>query len=245
MSGAVDTAMVLAAGLGTRMRPLTEDRPKPLIEVAGRALLDHALDELAASGVRRAVVNVHYLADMTEAHVAARSDLDILISDERNELMETGGGLAKARPLLGDGPVLCTNTDQVFVSTPEERPAARLKAAFDADSMDALLLLQRREETSGYDGPGDFDLDDKNRLVRRGEAASAPYVFTGVQIIDTRLLDGAPAGPFSTNVLWNKALERGRLFGIVHEGAWMHVGSPAGLKDAEARLAALRDDRRN
>ena len=235
----IETAMVLAAGLGTRMRPLTETHPKPLVEVAGKALIDHALDDLAAGGVRRAVVNVHYLAEMAEAHLAGRAAPEIIISDERDLLMETGGGLAKARPLLGEGPVFCTNTDQVFVAGAGGAPCARLAAAFDAETMDALLLLQPRESAFGYDGVGDFRLEADGRLARRGDAASAPFVFTGLQILDTHLLDGVPDGPFSTNILWNRALEAGRLFGIVHDGEWMHVGSPDGLKDAERRLAEL------
>ena len=242
MTRTIDTAMVLAAGLGTRMRPLTEDRPKPLIKVRGKSLVDHALDDLARAGVSKAVVNVHYLADMAEAHLALRETPRIAISDERAELKETGGGLAQARALLGgDGPVFCTNTDQVFVDGAGGPAAKRLLDAFDPDEMDALLLLQPREKTSGYDGVGDFALDAAGRLQRRGDAPSAPYVFTGLQILDLKLLDGAPDGPFSTNLLWNKALDAGRLFGMVHDGEWMHVGSPDGLKDAERRLADLLD----
>jgi len=239
-----DTAMVLAAGLGTRMRPLTENRPKPLIEIAGRALVDHALDTLAAGGVRRAVVNVHYLADMAEAHLVERRRPDIFISDERDELLETGGGLKKARPLLGDRPVFCTNTDQVFLDGPGGPAALRVARRWDETRMSALLLLQPVDNAPGYDGVGDFDLDAEGRLQRRGDAPSAPYVFTGLQIIDPALLDDAPDGPFSTRLLWEKALAAGRLYGMVHDGGWMHVGTPEGLQEAERRLAGHGNDMR-
>ena len=235
----IRTAMVLAAGLGTRMRPLTNARPKPLVPVDGKALIDHALDDLAAAGVETAVVNVHYLAEMAEAHLEGRESPRVRISDERAALLETGGGLKKARPLLGEGPVFCTNTDQVFVDGPEGPAALRLAQSFDPARMDALLLLQPAGDAPGYDGKGDFSLDAEGRLIRRGNATSAPFVFTGLQIIDTRLLDHAPDGPFSTNLLWNAALDAGRLYGMVHDGRWMHVGSPAGLQEAERRLADI------
>lgn len=232
------TAMVLAAGLGTRMRPLTDDRPKPLIEVAGKALIDYALDRFAAAGVKRAIVNVHYFAEKMEAHVAARTAPQVLISDERDLLLETGGGLKKAAPLLGEEPFFCTNTDAILLDDGGEA-CANLADAFVAEKMDALLLLVPRELASGYDGAGDFDLSEDGRIAfRSGE--SAPYVFTGLQILSPRLLDGAPEGPFSTRLLWDKALKAGRLYGAVHKGFWMHVGDFEGLKAAEARLAGAR-----
>jgi len=229
------TAMVLAAGLGKRMRPLTDDRPKPLIEVAGKPLIDYALDRFAAAGVTRAVVNVHYFADMMEAHLASRAAPEILISDERALLLETGGGLKKAAPLLGDAPFFCTNTDAILLDESGEA-CARLAEAFDTARMDALLLLVPRARASGYDGAGDFELFEDGRIAFRA-GASAPHVFTGLQILSPRLLEGAPDGPFSTRLLWDKALKAGRLFGALHHGFWMHVGDFEGLKAAEARLA--------
>lgn len=232
------TAMVLAAGLGKRMRPLTDDRPKPLIEVAGKPLIDYALDRFAAAGVERAVVNVHYFADMMEAHLAARTAPEILVSDERDLLLETGGGLKKAAPLLGRAPFFCTNTDAILIDE-EGEACTRLAEAFDAEKMDALLLLVRREAASGYDGAGDFELAADGRLAFRA-AETAPHVFTGLQILSPSLLEGAPEGPFSTRLLWDRALKAGRLFGILHRGLWMHVGDFEGLRAAEARLADRR-----
>ncbi|MGD9801373.1 MAG: nucleotidyltransferase family protein [Parvularculaceae bacterium] len=222
--------MVLAAGLGTRMRPLTDSLPKPLIKVAGKPLIDWTLDRFAAAGVERAIVNVHYRADQMEAHLAARRAPEIFISDERDLLLETGGGLKKARPLIGEAPVFCTNTDAILVDDGAE-PCAALTAAWRESAMDALLLLAPVEKASGYDGKGDFDFDDGRPLWRSGD--SAAFVFTGLQIIRPSLLDGAPDGPFSTRLLWDKAMAAGRMFAAIHEGPWMHVGDPAGLALAE------------
>ncbi len=238
MIDAPKTAMVLAAGLGTRMRPLTDDRPKPLVDVAGRKLIDWTLDRFAAAGVERAVVNVHYFADMMEAHLAGRRAPEVAISDERPLLLETGGGLKHARALLGASPVFCTNTDAILVDGPGAEPCARLARNWDADRMDALLLLVPKEAASGYDGAGDFDLRTDGQLAWRS-GASAGYIYTGLQIISLDLLDGTPEGPFSTRLLWDKAAAKGRFRGVVHDGAWMHVGDPAGLAEAERRLAAL------
>lgn len=230
------SAMVLAAGLGKRMRPLSGDAPKPLVKVAGKALIDYALDRFAKAGVERAVVNVHYRADEIEAHLAARKTPKIVISDERGLLLETGGGLRKAAPLLGGGEIYCTNTDAILIDARGEA-CARLAETFDPDRMDALLLLSRRERSSGFDSPGDFDLSADGRIAFRSGAAAAHF-FTGLQILRMRLLDGAPEGPFSTRLLWAKAAEAGRLFGLEHDGFWMHVGDPEGHRAAEARLAA-------
>ncbi len=228
--------MVLAAGLGTRMRPLTDKTPKPLIPVAGKPLIDYALDRFAAAGVRQAVVNVHHHADRLEAHVKARARPTIVISDERGRLLETGGGLKKARAHFGDGPVYCTNTDAILIDADGEEACAALARGWRAQDMDALLLLVPTERASGYDGRGDFDRDKDGRIsLRKGE--HAPYVFTGLQLIAPALIDEGPDGPFSTRLLWDRASERGRLFGIVHRGFWMHVGDAAGLAEAEARLA--------
>ncbi|MEO1014028.1 MAG: nucleotidyltransferase family protein [Pseudomonadota bacterium] len=239
MSVGPTAAMVLAAGLGTRMRPLTDDRPKPLIPVAGKPLIDYTLDRFAAAGVTRAVVNVHYLADQVETHLKARATPLISISDERELLLETGGGLKKARPLLGDAPVYCTNTDAILLDGPGEDACKRLASSFDPADMDALLLLVPTDQASGYDGKGDFHLETDGRLAYRGDAASAPYIYTGLQIINPTLVDSEPAGPFSLRRAWDKAAEDGRFRGVVHDGHWMHVGDPAGLEAAEARLASI------
>ena len=231
------TAMVLAAGLGLRMRPLTDDRPKPLINVAGKPLIDHALDRFAAAGVARAVVNVHFFADMMERHLKARRAPEIVVSDERVLLLETGGGLNKAAAALGPAPVFCTNTDAILVDDRGAEACARLAEGWNAARMDALLLLAPIERASGYDGAGDFDLGADGAIAWRS-GDTAPYVFTGLQIISPRLLDGAPEGPFSMRLLWDRALKRGRLRGLVHRGFWMHVGDPQGLAAAEARLGA-------
>lgn len=232
--------MVLAAGLGARMRPLTDARPKPLIAVAGKTLLDHSLDRLAEAGVTRAIVNVHYLPEQIEAHLATRAGApQIEISDERALLLETGGALVKAAARLGADPIYVTNTDQVFIE--EGQPAlAMLTERFDPLAMDALLLLTRREFASGYAGPGDFFLAADGRLGRRGSAEAAPFVFTGVQILHPRALAGFVEEPFSLNRVWDRSLSRARLFGAVLEGTWMHVGDPEGLAAAQARLAPSR-----
>ncbi|MEL7028328.1 MAG: nucleotidyltransferase family protein [Pseudomonadota bacterium] len=232
-------AMVLAAGLGTRMRPLTDDRPKPLVNVDGKALIDYALDRLAAAGVEEAVVNVHYYADMMEAHLVRRSEPRIIVSDERAELLDTGGGLKQAAPLLGSAPVFYTNTDAILLDGAQD-PLVRMKSAWRDGAMDALLLLAPLAAASGYDGPGDFYLGVGDRLERRGDRTSAPYVWTGLQILHPRVLQDAPEGAFSTNLLWDKAIAAGRAFGLAHDGGWMHVGSPAGLKEAERRLDRLK-----
>jgi len=231
-----DTAMVLAAGLGTRMRPLTDEMPKPLIPVAGKALLDYALDRFAAAGVTRAVVNVHHLADQIESHVVGREAPQIILSNERELLLETGGGLKKARAHFGDAPVYCTNTDAILIDEPPAEACATLQDAWRGEDMDALLLLVPMENTSGYDGKGDFDQSPEGRIALR-KGATAPLVFTGLQLISPALIDEGPDGPFSTRTLWDRAAENGRLFGAIHSGFWMHVGDPSGLAAAEARLA--------
>ena len=232
-------AMVLAAGLGTRMRPLTDDRPKALVEVGGKALIDHMLERLAGAGVRKAVVNVHAFADRLEAHLKARTGPPaIAISDERDLLLETGGGLKKARPLLGEAPIWAANIDSVWLEG--ERPALpALAQAFDADRMDACLLLAPLERTLGFDGPGDFFLGDDGRLAHRGAAARAPYAYIGAQIIRPQAVDSGPEGPFSLFPTWMEMIGRGRLYGAVMDGFWMHVGDPRAREAAEARLATV------
>ena len=231
------TAMVLAAGLGTRMRPLTDDRPKALVEVGGRALIDHVLDRLADAGVRRAVVNVHWFAARLEAHLRARGrGPEIVISDERAELLETGGGLKKARSLLGDDPVFVANIDSVWID--RGNALAELVRLWDPARMDAALLLARREGSIGFEGDGDFFLADDGRLTFRGDAPSAPYAYMGVHITRPDYADGGPDGPFSLSPLWRRSAAEGRLFGCVLDGDWMHVGDPRARDEAEARLRA-------
>ncbi|MDY0241962.1 MAG: nucleotidyltransferase family protein [Rhodospirillaceae bacterium] len=228
-------AMVLAAGLGLRMRPLTLHRPKPLISVRGRTMLDRALDHLGQAGVTRCVVNVHWLGGMIRDHLAGRPG--ILISDEGERLLETGGGIAKALPLLGDGAFFALNADIVFEDG--NRPALlRLADAWDDARMDALLLMQPTAMAFGYDGPGDFHLDADGRARRREPDETTPLLFSGVQILHPRLFDGAPEGAFSLNRLYDKAQAAGRLFGIVHDGGWYHIGTPEALGEAEAVMAA-------
>ncbi|MFZ4071382.1 MAG: nucleotidyltransferase family protein [Caulobacterales bacterium] len=236
MSTRPTTAMVLAAGLGTRMRPLTEFTPKPLVSVAGKALIDHMLDRLVGVGVTRAVVNVHYRADQLEAHLRMRTAPEIVVSDERAQLMETGGGLVQARALLGDDPIFVTNTDQILHADQPDALGA-LAAAWDDLAMDALLLLAPRAHSLGYDGAGDFFCAADGRLGRRGGAAQAPFAYTGVQILHPRCLAGWPCAPFSTNRIWDQALARARLFGVVMSGTWMHVGDPGARDAAEAILS--------
>ena len=238
MTHAPKTAMVLAAGLGTRMRPLTDDRPKALVEVAGRALIDHVLDRLADAGVETAVVNVHWFADRLEAHLAARGrGPRILISDERAELLETGGGLKKARPLLGDAPVFVANIDSVWIDRGDA--LTDLIRLWNPDMMDAALLLARREGSIGFEGDGDFFLADDGRLTFRGDAPSAPFAYMGVHITRPGYADQGPDGPFSLSPLWRKSAAEGRLYGCVLDGDWMHVGDPQARDQAEVKLAGL------
>ncbi|MEH3107228.1 MAG: nucleotidyltransferase family protein [Sphingomonas fennica] len=230
-----EMAMVLAAGLGTRMRPLTADRPKPLVEVAGRALIDHAFDRLRAAGIARAVVNVHYLADRLEAHLAGVGGIGIAVSDERDVLLETGGGLVHAAPLLGEAPFLVVNSDNLWIDGPVD--AIRLLAAgWDDARMDALLLLVPLARAACHGGRGDFHMDGTGRIARR-RAKVAPFVYTGIQIVSPRLLADPPAGAFSTNILWDRAIAAGRCFGAVHQGLWFDVGTPAAIPVVEAALA--------
>jgi len=233
-----ETAMVMAAGLGKRMRPLTATRPKPLVEVAGKALIDHVFDRLRDAGVKRAVVNVHYLADTLEAHLRARvKGIDIIVSDERGQLLETGGGIVKAREGLGDKPFLVVNSDNFWVDGPVD--AIRLLAQhWDDAKMDALLLLVPLARAHSHAGQGDFHLDAHGRIVgRRKPGRLAPFVYTGVQILSPRVIRDWPEGPFSTNLFWNRAIEAGRAWGVVHQGLWFDVGTPAAIHATEAVLA--------
>lgn len=233
-----ETAMVMAAGLGKRMRPLTATRPKPLIEVAGKPLIDHAFDRLRSAGVKRAVVNVHYLADALEAHVTHRvKDVEVVVSDERKQLMETGGGLVQARELLGDQPFLCVNSDNLWIDGPIDA-IRQLAAAWDDEKMDALLLLVPLARAHCHPGNGDFHIDAFGKITRRrAPGRLAPFVYTGVQILSPRVIRDWPEGPFSTNLFWQRAIETGRAYGVVHQGLWFDVGSPPAIAATEAVLA--------
>ncbi|MBV8593150.1 MAG: nucleotidyltransferase family protein [Caulobacteraceae bacterium] len=228
--------MVLAAGLGVRMRPLTLDRPKALVEVGGRPLIDHVLDRLVAAGVRRAVVNVHAFADQMEAHLAGRRDLDFAVADERAALLETGGGLKAARSWLGDQPIFVANIDTLW--TERGQPALdRLKGGWRGADMDALLLLCPAQRAIGFSGPGDFDLEANGRLRHRGAAPQAAFAYMGVQILNPRAIDAWPATPHGLFGHWMEMARAGRLHGVAAAGTWMHVGDPEARLAAERRLA--------
>jgi MurNAc alpha-1-phosphate uridylyltransferase len=227
--------MVMAAGLGLRMRPFTETRPKALVEVGGKALIDHALDRLEHAGVTRAVVNVHAFADQLEAHLARRRSPEILIADERAALLETGGGLKKARALLGEAPIWVANSDYVWIEGADD-PLAMVAQAWDPARMDACLIVVPKERTLGFDTPGDFFRGDDGGLTHRGSAAAAPYHCFGVEILDPQRVYEVAAERFSLFEVWMAAARAGRLRGVVPDGFWMQVGDPGSLAAAEARL---------
>jgi MurNAc alpha-1-phosphate uridylyltransferase len=229
--------MVLAAGLGTRMRAFNGRVPKPLVEVGGKALIDYVLDRLAEQGVERAVVNVHYLADQIEQHLADRREPTIVISDERGELLGTGGGVMKALPELGDGPFFHVNSDTIWIDGVKPN-LGRLAAAFDPSLMDALLLVASTAASIGYSGRGDFSMTPDGRLTRRGEREVVPFVYAGAAILTPAFFAGAPSGAFSMTPLFDRAAEAGRLFGLRLDGLWMHVGTPDAVKAAEAAIHA-------
>jgi MurNAc alpha-1-phosphate uridylyltransferase len=229
--------MVMAAGLGTRMRPLTLDRPKALVCVAGKPLIDHVLDRIVAAGIRRAVVNVHAFADDLEAHVRARTDLEVLISNERAGLLETGGGLKAARSLLGDDPVLIANVDSIWTEPADQPALARLFEAWDDRRMDDLLLLAPLTQSLGWDGPGDFHREGDGALVHRSAREGAPFAHAGVHLMSPALIEAWPAEAHSIFRHWMELAARGRLHGVPMTGTWMHVGDPAARDAAEARLA--------
>ncbi|RDE06247.1 nucleotidyltransferase family protein [Sphingomonas aracearum] len=233
-----ETAMVMAAGLGKRMRPLTALRPKPLVEVAGKPLIDHTFDHLRAAGVKRAVVNVHYLADALEAHLTHRvHGIEVVVSDERAELLETGGGIVHARDKLGDKPFLVCNSDNLWVDGPDDSIRS-LAAAWDEERMDALLLMVSHAHANCHRGQGDFHLAPDGRIVGRRKAKRlAPFVYIGVQILHPRVIRDWPEGPFSTNLFWDRAIEQGRAYGLVHTGLWFDVGTPQAIGRTEAILA--------
>lgn len=227
-------AMVMAAGMGKRMRPLTASQPKPLVRVAGKPLIDHTLDRLAEAGVENAVVNVHYLADALEAHVLGRSLPKVVISDEREELLETGGGMVKAQSRLPD-PFFCLNSDNIWLEGPQTA-FHDLSKRWHADEMDALLLLVPHGAARNFRGKGDFHMDPLGRVARRRSGRIAPFIYTGIQLVSHRLLRDAPEGKFSTNILWNRAIEEGRLFGAAFTGQWFEVGTPSSIAPTEEAL---------
>jgi N-acetyl-alpha-D-muramate 1-phosphate uridylyltransferase len=238
------SAMVLAAGLGRRMRPLTATRPKPLVEVAGKSLLDRALGTLKAGGVRDVVVNVHYMADRIEAHLKARGrslevdGLKVSISDERDLLLETGGGITRALPLIASDPFLSINADNIWIDGPLGA-ADLLAGRWNPAEMDALLLMVPLARANCHSGPGDFHMDARGRLSRRRPGRIAPFVYTGFQMLSKALFEGARVEPFSMNRLWDRAAADGRLYGVVHQGLWFDVGTAVAVKQTEALLGVL------
>ncbi len=229
----IKTAMVMAAGLGTRMRPLTNTMPKALVEVAGKPLIDYVIDPLVEAGVERVVVNVHAFADQMEAYLRRRSDVEILISDERAKLLETGGGIKHARPLLGEDPIFVCNSDYVWKA---QSPMAALLRTWDPAAMDACVVVIPKERTLGFDTPGDFSQDDAGNLTRRGDAPTAPLHAFGIEILDPTLVYADPREAFSLRDIWFAAAEKQRLRGLVLDGLWMQVGDPAAIAEAEAGL---------
>lgn len=232
---ASDTMMIMAAGLGTRMRPLTLTMPKPLVHVAGKPLIDYVLDAGRDARIARAVVNVHYLADMMEAHLRSDHGLAITISDERGELLETGGGMVKAAPALPD-PFFCTNADNIWRDG-QSNIFTQLSRQWDAERMDALLLLVSHDRSHNFTSQGDFDLSAHGKVSRRQQDCRAQYIYTGVQLVSHRLLRDPPQGKFSTNILWDRAINEGRLYGIAYDGDVYEVGKPENIALTEEALA--------
>lgn len=236
MKKPIKRAMLLAAGLGLRMRPVSETRPKPLVMVAGRTLLDHVLDRLVEAGMERIVVNIHYRPELIREVLARRRDVEIRISDETDKLLDTGGGIAKALSHFEGEPFFTHNADSLWTEGMGST-LARLNRRFEPERMDALMLMAPTVSSLGYLGRGDFCMDEEGLLTRREEARVAPFVWAGVQIVHPRLFKDCPKGPFSTNLLWDRAIEAGRLYGVRHDGVWMHVGCPDGLRQAEDLFA--------
>ena len=228
--------MLLAAGLGTRMRPLTDDRPKPLVEVNGKAMLDYVLDALASAGIRRTVVNVHYLADRLEAHLAGRTAPQIIVSDERQQLLDSGGGVKKALPHLGSAPFLSVNSDAIWLDGPRPN-LRRLAEHWDAEAMDILLLVASTSFAVGWGNKGDFSLDQAGRLRRPKPGEVTPFAYAGIAVLKPELFEETP-DVFSLNLLFDRALRRDRLFGLRMEGIWMHVGTPDAVGEATHRIRA-------
>ena len=233
----VTAAMIMGAGLGLRMRPLTDDRPKPLVTVGGKTLIDHSIDRLVAAGVKLVVVNVHYKAEMLRSHLSRRRDVEIVFSDESDQLLDTGGGVVKAMPHFGNTSFFVINSDSIWVENAPALPA--MLARWDENRMDGLLLLADMPTAIGYDAQGDFILRPDRHVVRARGNTGAAYAYPGVQIVHPRMFADAPQGAFSTNIMWDRAVASARLFGTVLDGTWIHVGTPEARDEAEAALAAL------
>ena len=235
----VPAAMIMGAGLGTRMRPLTDDRPKPLVTVGGKTLIDHSIDRLVAAGVTLVVVNVHYKAEMLRAHLAKRHDVKIVFSDETEKLLDTGGGVVKAMPHFGEAPFFIINSDSIWIENAAPVLSSML-AEWDESRMDGLLLLADMKTALGFEGTGDFALKSDGHLIRArdAQASDAVFAYPGIQIAHPRMFADAPEGAFSTNIMWDRAIAAGRLSGTVMVGAWIHVGTPQAREEAEATLAA-------
>jgi len=232
----ITRAMIMAAGFGTRMRPLTNTIPKPLVKVQGRALIDHVMDRLVAAGVKTIVVNIHYMGDQIKAHVEKRKDVEIIISDETDSILDSGGGIFKALPHFKGEPFFHANADTVWVEG-ASHALDRLKAAWNTDEMDALMLLASTVTTVCYDGRGDFMMDADGRLSRVPEGRISPFVWMSMEILHPRLFDGVTPGKFSINPLWDKAIAKGRLYGQRLDGVWMHIDRPEAVKQSEEYLA--------
>lgn len=232
----IDTAMIMAAGKGTRMMPLTADRPKPLIEVGGLALLDHVLDHLRDAGVSKVVINAHYRAEQVERHMGEyATDFDVRISDERDLLLDTGGGLVRALPLIGANPFLCVNADNWWTDE-GENAFTRMMAHWDDGKMDVLMLVVPFENANNTQGQGDFDIEHSGRLSRRKAGEQGAFVWTGIQMLSKRLVIDPPSKVFSTNIFWDRAIAEGRCFGLIHQGLWFDVGYPAAIAATEQKL---------
>jgi MurNAc alpha-1-phosphate uridylyltransferase len=232
----ITRAMIMAAGLGTRMRPLTNEIPKPLVRVRGRALIDHVIDRLVAAGVTLVVVNTHYKSEMIKTHLAKRKDVEIRISDESEALLDSGGGIFKALPHFADQPFFHANADTVWVEG-ASHALEKMKARWNPETMDALMLLAPTVSTVCYEGRGDFMMDSEGRLSRVPEAWISPFVWMSMEIVHPRLFEAATAAKFSINPLWDRAIEKGRLFGMRLDGVWMHIDNPEAIRQAEAYLA--------
>jgi MurNAc alpha-1-phosphate uridylyltransferase len=228
--------MIMAAGFGTRMRPLTNKIPKPLVKVQGRALIDHVMDRLVAAGVKTIVVNIHYMGDQIKAHVEKRKDVEIVISDETDAILDSGGGIFKALPHFKGEPFYHANADTVWVEG-ASHALERLKAAWNPAEMDALMLLASTVTTVCYDGRGDFMMDAEGRLSRVPEGRISPFVWMSMEILHPRLFDGMQPGKFSINPLWDKAIAKRRLYGQRLDGVWMHIDRPEAIKRSEEYLA--------
>lgn len=237
-----ETAMILAAGKGTRMQPLTFKTPKPLIKVGGKCLIDHNLDMLAAAGIKKVVVNTHYLSEQIEHHLATRKDFDVMISSEKEQLLDSGGGIKNALNLLGSGPVLALNADTFWLDTHQNTLCAMLEN-WDAAAMDVLLMLADPQRSIGYSGPGDFIVDQYGRLKRLSKSDKVGVPFAGAYIIARHLFDHAPSTPFSVNKLFDRAIDEERLFGFPLDGLWLHVGKPDAIVAAEIAMAGFQTHR--